>query len=76
MPNKNVEIISDTNYSITGRARPVKKKRTVFGTILALVISLLMALFLRYYVEVSMFGPADVPADLLKSAVTDTVDTV
>ena len=74
MSNKNVEVISDTNYSITGRRRPVKKKRTLFGTVFALIVSLLLALFLRYYVEMSLYGQADVPADLLSTI--DTVDTL
>ena len=56
MPKKNVEIINDTNYSITERSRPVKKKRHVFGTIVAVIISLILALFMRYYIEVSGSG--------------------
>ena len=57
MPRKNVEIINDTNYRITERNHPEKKKRRVFGSIVALVISLLLALFMRYYIEKS--GIAD-----------------
>ena len=53
MANKNIEVINDANYSITDRTRPVKKKRHVLGTVLALVFSLLLALFMRYYVEFS-----------------------
>lgn len=76
MPNKNVEIINDNNYSITGRRRPEKKKRTVFGTIFALLVSLLLALFLRYYVELSMYSAAPPPSDLAERAVTESVDTL
>ena len=54
MAQKNVEVINDANYSITDRNRPVKKKRRIFGTILALLLSLVLALFMRYYVEVSV----------------------
>ena len=57
MSKKSVEIINDTNYSITDRSRPVKKKRHIFGTIVAIIISLLLALFMRYYIELS--GGAD-----------------
>ena len=53
MSKKNVEVINDTNYSITDRSHPVKKKRHIFGTIVAILISLLIALFMRYYVEMS-----------------------
>lgn len=55
MARKNEEVINDTNYSITDRNRPIKKKRRVFGTIVAILLSLLLALFMRYYVEVSIY---------------------
>ena len=50
MPKKNVEIINNTNYKITGRNNSEKKQRRVFGSVMALVISLLLALFMRYYI--------------------------
>ena len=59
MDNKNTEVVNENNYSITDRNRPVKKKRRIFGTIVALVISLLLALILRYYIEVSGRDAAD-----------------
>ncbi|MBE6673449.1 MAG: hypothetical protein E7599_08050 [Ruminococcaceae bacterium] len=59
MAKRNVESVNDTNYSITDRNRPVKKKRRIFGTILALLLSLVLALFMRYYVEVSVHREAE-----------------
>ena len=53
MSEGNIQVINDTNYSITDRKRPIKKKRHVFGTIIAMIISLLLAMIMRYYVEVS-----------------------
>ena len=50
MPKKNVEIINNTNYKITERNNTEKKQRRVFGSVIALVISLLLALFMRYYI--------------------------
>jgi hypothetical protein len=51
MPKNHIQNINDTNYSITDKNGPVKKKRHVVGTILALIFSLLLALFMRYYIE-------------------------
>ena len=59
MAKKNVEIINDTNYSITDRSRPVKKKRHIFARIGALVLCLLLALCLRYYIETSEKSASD-----------------
>ena len=70
MARKNVELINDTNYSITDRNLPVKKKRRIFGTVVAIVISLLLALFMRYYVEISG------DADILNSDGTSSDETV
>ena len=63
MSNKNIEIINDGNYRITTRS-PIKKKRTLFGRILALFISFLMALLVRYYIELRQYSPAPPPSDL------------
>lgn len=64
---KNIEIVGETNYSISGSPKPTtKKKRRIFGTILAIVISLLLALFTRYFVEIkrqkAAYTPEPIPA--------------
>ena len=54
MPKNHIQNINATNYSITDRNNgPVKKKRHIVGTIVALIFSLALALFMRYYVEKS-----------------------
>ena len=59
---KNIEIVSEANYSITGAPRPTtKKKRRIFGTIVAIVLSLLLALIIRYYVELNTIKEAYTP---------------
>lgn len=75
MSNKNIEIINDGNYRITTR-RPIKKKRTLFGRILALLISFVLALLVRYYIEIRQYSPAPPPSDLQGYATMQTVDIV
>ena len=64
---KNIEIVGETNYSISAGPRPTKKKkRRIFGTIVAILISLLLALFTRYFVEIkrqkAAYTPEVIPA--------------
>ncbi len=75
MSNKNIEIINDGNYRITAR-RPIKKKRTLFGRILALLISLILTLLVRYYIEVSKYNQEPPSSDLQGCATIDAADIV
>ncbi len=58
----NIEIVGETNYSITGTPRPtVKKKRRVFGTIIAILLCLILALITRYIAEMNNIKEAYTP---------------
>ena len=76
MSGKNHEIANENNYSITDRARPQKKRTKILGRLIALVISLMLALLLRYYVDINLYKAADTPSDLLNIAAVMTEQTV
>lgn len=64
---KNIEIVGETNYSISAAPRTTaKKKRRIFGTIVAIVLSLALALITRYFVEIKLqkaaYTPEVIPA--------------
>ena len=76
MSGKNMENASDNNYSITDRSRPQKKRTRILGRLIALVISLMLALLLRYYVDINLYKEADTPSDLFNIAAVMTEQTL
>ena len=60
---KNIEIVGESNYSISAAPRPTaKKKRRILGTIIAILLSLLLSLITRYFVEINLQKAAYTPA--------------